>query len=96
LLHVVQEIERALGRKKMVPRGPRAIDIDILLYGASVVHAADLEVPHPRMTERRFVLAPLAELAPALRHPVLHRTMAELLAATPDRSSVRRWRPVSA
>ena len=92
LLHVLQEIERGLGRKKMVPRGPRAIDIDILLYGSSVVRAADLEVPHPRMTERRFVLAPLAELAPALRHPILHSTVAELLAATPDRSRVRRWR----
>jgi 2-amino-4-hydroxy-6-hydroxymethyldihydropteridine diphosphokinase len=93
LLRVLQIIERSLGRKRLVPRGPRVIDIDILLYGASVVRAADLEVPHPRMAERRFVLVPLAELTPLLRHPTLHKTIAELLAETPDRSSVRRWHP---
>ncbi len=92
LLHALQEVERALGRKKLVRRGPRAIDIDLLLYGASVVRVAGLEVPHPRMAERRFVLVPLAELAPTLRHPTLHKTVTELLAETPDRSSVRRWR----
>ncbi len=91
LLHALQKIERRLGRKKLAVRGPRAMDVDILLYGSSVVRAADLEIPHPRMTERRFVLVPLAEIAPALRHPTLHRTIAELLAATPDRSRVRRW-----
>ena len=91
LLHAVQEIERALGRKKIVRGGPRAIDIDILLYGSSVVRAAELEVPHPRMAERRFVLVPLAEIAPTLRHPILHHTIAELLAETPDRSRVRPW-----
>ncbi len=93
LLCVLQGVERSLGRKKLVRRGPRAIDIDLLLHGASVVHAAELEVPHPRMAERRFVLVPLAELAPMLRHPTLHKTVSELLAETPDRSSVRRWRP---
>ncbi len=92
LLHALQEVERALGRKKLVRRGPRAIDIDLLLYGASVVRVAELEVPHPRMAERRFVLVPLAELVPMLRHPTLHKTVTELLAETPDRSSVRRWR----
>jgi 2-amino-4-hydroxy-6-hydroxymethyldihydropteridine diphosphokinase len=93
LLHVVQEVERGLGRRRMVQRGPRTIDIDILLYGGNRVRATELEIPHPRMHERRFVLAPLAELAPALRHPVLRRTIAELLAATPDRSRVLRWHP---
>ncbi len=92
LLRLLQEVERSLGRKKMVWRGPRAIDIDLLLYGSSVVRAADLEVPHPRMAERRFVLVPLAELAPSLRHPTLHKTILELLAQTRDRSSVCRWR----
>ncbi len=92
LLRAIQEVERSLGRRKMVLRGPRAIDIDILLYGASVVRSAELQVPHPRLAERRFVLVPLAELAPSLRHPTLHKTMLELLAATPDRSQVRRWR----
>ncbi len=91
LLRVLQEVERSLGRKRLVRRGPRAMDIDILLYGSSVVRAPDLEVPHPRLAERRFVLVPLAKLAPGLRHPTLHKTVAELLAETPDRSQVRRW-----
>ncbi len=95
LLHVLQEVERSLGRKKLVRRGPRAIDIDLLLYGASVVRAPELQVPHPRMAERRFVLVPLVELAPMLRHPTLRKTVAELLAETRDRSSVRRWPPQS-
>jgi len=95
LLRVLREVERSLGRKKLVRRGPRAIDIDLLFYGGSVVRAAELEVPHPRMAERRFVLVPLVELAPMLRHPSLRKTVAELLAETPDRSCVRRWRPSS-
>lgn len=95
LLRAVQEIERVLGRRKLVRRGPRAIDIDILLYGTSAVRSAELELPHPRLAERRFVLVPLAELAPSLRHPTLHKTMLELLAATRDRSRVRRWRAPS-
>jgi 2-amino-4-hydroxy-6-hydroxymethyldihydropteridine diphosphokinase len=92
LLHVLREIEGSIGRKKMVRRGPRAIDMDILFYGSSAVRAAEIEIPHPRLAERRFVLVPLAELAPALRHPTLHRTVAQLLADTPDQSRVRRWR----
>ncbi len=92
LLRVLQQVERKLGRKRMAPSGPRTMDIDLLLYGTSVVHAADLEVPHPRMAERRFVLVPLAELSPSLRHPTLHKTVLELLAATRDPSQVRRWK----
>jgi len=92
LLRVIRQIEKELGRKRIVRAGPRTVDIDILLYGASVVSAAELEIPHPRMTERRFVLVPMAEIAPALRHPVLRLTMVELLAATHDRSQVRRMR----
>ncbi len=93
LLHTIQEIERRLGRKRLVPGGPRAIDIDILLYGTSVVRAPELTVPHPRMAERRFVLVPLCEIAAGLRHPTLNKTIADLLAETADRSWVRRWRP---
>jgi 2-amino-4-hydroxy-6-hydroxymethyldihydropteridine diphosphokinase len=72
-------IERALGRVRTTPKGPRTIDIDILLYGNAVVQSAKLQIPHPRMAERRFVLAPLADLAPDLRHPVLHKSVRELL-----------------
>jgi 2-amino-4-hydroxy-6-hydroxymethyldihydropteridine diphosphokinase len=92
LLHELRRIERRLGRRRMVRRGPRGIDIDILLYENAIVRSAELQVPHPRLTERRFVLQPLRELAPSLKHPTFHRTVAELLAETPDRSRVRRWR----
>jgi 2-amino-4-hydroxy-6-hydroxymethyldihydropteridine diphosphokinase len=84
LLARTQRIERALGRVRSVSKGPRTIDIDILFYGNAVIRSEALEVPHPRMTERRFVLAPLADLAPNLRHPVNRRTVREMLDAAPD------------
>jgi 2-amino-4-hydroxy-6-hydroxymethyldihydropteridine diphosphokinase len=93
LLHALQGIERRLGSRKLIPRGPRIIDLDILLYGTSIVRTREIEIPHPRMTGRRFVLVPLAELAPGLPHPALGATIAELLAATQDNSSVRPWQP---
>jgi 2-amino-4-hydroxy-6-hydroxymethyldihydropteridine diphosphokinase len=83
LLSRIQKIERALGRIRTVPKGPRTIDIDLLLYGNAVVHSASLEIPHPRMAERRFVLAPLADLAPDLRHPVTRLTVRQMLEAAP-------------
>lgn len=83
LLARTQRIERALGRIRTIPKGPRTIDIDILLYGNSLVHSDTLEIPHPRMSERRFVLVPLADLAPALRHPATRLTVREMLEAAP-------------
>lgn len=91
LLHALRGIERMLASRKLVARGPRVIDLDILLYGNSVVHTEELQIPHPRMDQRRFVLAPLAELAPDLRHPVRGATIAELLEAARDKSAVRLW-----
>jgi 7,8-dihydro-6-hydroxymethylpterin-pyrophosphokinase len=77
-------VERELGRVRTIANGPRTIDIDILLYAKAVVRSAQLEIPHPRMAERRFVLAPLADLAPELRHPVSRRTVREMLDAAPE------------
>ena len=80
LLTAVKELERRLGRTPTMRNGPRQIDIDIILYG-DVVHATDtLDIPHPRMHERAFVLVPAADIAPNRRHPVRDRTVAEMLA----------------
>jgi len=93
LLRATQQVERGLGRRRSLRNAPRTVDIDILLYGAIVVSLPGLEIPHPRIAERRFVLVPLREIAPGLRHPTLRRTIAELLAETRDRSQVRHWHP---
>jgi 2-amino-4-hydroxy-6-hydroxymethyldihydropteridine diphosphokinase len=82
LLARIAKIERQLGRRRMLAKGPRTIDIDILFYGSFIVETRELTIPHPRLAERRFVLAPMAELAPELRDPVTRRTMRDLLAAT--------------
>ena len=90
LLTVVLKIERDMGRRRVQPKGPRLIDIDILLFGNAVVHDANLSIPHPAMHERRFVLEPLAEIAPEERHPVLKKTVRELLDAIPKGAPVVR------
>lgn len=82
LLLRVANLERKMGRRRIQNKGPRAIDIDILLYGNFVMRTAQLTIPHASMHERRFVLQPLSDLAPDLRHPVNRRTVREMLGAT--------------
>jgi 2-amino-4-hydroxy-6-hydroxymethyldihydropteridine diphosphokinase len=89
LLTVLREIERALGRDDETRSGPRTIDLDMLFYGRRVIEEPDLTVPHPRLHHRRFVLMPMSELDPQWEHPVLHKSISELLAAVPDRPEVR-------
>lgn len=91
LLTYVKELEVRLGRTPSFRYGPRVIDIDVLFYDEQAVQTPALEIPHPRLAERAFVLAPLADLAPELRHPVTGRTVAEMLAGL-DRSGVKRMR----
>jgi 2-amino-4-hydroxy-6-hydroxymethyldihydropteridine diphosphokinase len=90
LLRALREIEVKMGSKKLIAKGPRLLDMDILLYGEETIDTPELQVPHPRMMNRRFVLEPLAEIAPELRHPSWSGTATDLLARTPDRSAVRR------
>ena len=82
LLHSLLAIERAMGRDRSTapPKGPRIIDLDLLLYSDLIVQTPELILPHPALHERRFVLAPLAEIAPTLQHPTLHSSIADLLA----------------
>ena len=91
LLHQLRGIESAMGSRKPFPKGPRLIDLDILLYGDEIVDTPELVIPHPRMTQRRFVLVPLAEMAPELRHRTWPATVEQLLQRTQDKSEVIRW-----
>ncbi|HEY6386057.1 MAG TPA: 2-amino-4-hydroxy-6-hydroxymethyldihydropteridine diphosphokinase [Candidatus Acidoferrum sp.] len=90
LLQSLRDIESQLGNKKEFAKGPRKIDLDILLYGSDTIATPDLQVPHPRMHMRRFVLTPLAEIAPNLKHPSWPATAAVLLERLTDPSQVRR------
>jgi 2-amino-4-hydroxy-6-hydroxymethyldihydropteridine diphosphokinase len=93
----IQSLEQEMGRKRQAhkPKGPRTIDIDVLLFGSSIVDTPTLTVPHPAMHQRRFVLEPLAEIAPEQLHPVFKRTIRQLRDALPPGAAVRRLSPVS-
>jgi 2-amino-4-hydroxy-6-hydroxymethyldihydropteridine diphosphokinase len=91
LLAALRQIESKMGSKKAFAKGPRLIDLDVLLYGFETIRTPDLVVPHPRMLERNFVLVPLAEVAPGLRHPSWPAAAAELVSRSLDMSLVRKF-----
>jgi len=91
LLQTLRGIEAQMGSKKQIAKGPRLIDMDILLFGNEVIDTPELQVPHPRMHLRRFVLQPLAEIAPTVQHPVSHQSISDLLDRMPDKSAVRKF-----
>ena len=91
LMSTLLQIETSLGRTRNSEKGPRNIDLDLLLFGSQICDTDLLTLPHPGLAHRRFVLVPLVELAPSLVHPTLHKTISELLEIVADNSSVRRW-----
>lgn len=90
LLNAMLAIERGMGRQRVRPKGPRLIDLDILLFGDTVMNDQSLTIPHPAMHERRFVLEPLADIAPDATHPILKESILELLQALPTGSPIVR------
>ncbi len=90
LLNAMRAIESEMGSKKAFPKGPRLIDLDLLLYENQTIATPDLQVPHPRMLDRKFVMVPLVEISPELRHPSWNATAAEILKNSTDRSAVRK------
>jgi len=90
LMSGILDLEKEMGRRRQQNKGPRIIDIDILLFGSSIIETKGLTIPHPAMHHRRFVLEPLAEIAPEVRHPVFKRTVRELRDALPPGQAVRR------
>jgi len=95
LMQQLIAIEMAMGRERIQKKGPRTIDLDILLFGNEIVNTPDLMIPHPAMEKRRFVLQPLADIAPEARHPLLGKAVRELLEDLPLGQSIRRWKEAS-
>src|SRR3954466_12662766 len=93
LLQTLLGIEKKLGRQRVEKMGPRTIDIDILFYNNDIISSTQLTVPHPQIANRRFVLTPLNEIAPGFVHPVLQKTIAELLEICPDNLEVKKFNP---
>jgi 2-amino-4-hydroxy-6-hydroxymethyldihydropteridine diphosphokinase len=93
LMAAILRIEEEMGRRRVQKKGPRSIDIDILLFGDTIINYPELTIPHPAMHQRRFVLEPLAEIAPERLHPVLKKTIGELLDSLPPGQVVKRLKP---
>jgi 2-amino-4-hydroxy-6-hydroxymethyldihydropteridine diphosphokinase len=93
LMASILELEEAMGRRRVQKKGPRTIDIDILLFGDTVLNSEEVTIPHPAMHERRFVLEPLAEIAPKAFHPVFNRTILELRDVLRAGQTVRKLNP---
>lgn len=88
ILAEIQAIEKSFGRQRIITWGPRTLDLDILFVGQQIIHTVDLEIPHPHIQDRRFILIPLLEIAEVYVHPKLNKTIAELLEITKDSSEV--------
>jgi 2-amino-4-hydroxy-6-hydroxymethyldihydropteridine diphosphokinase len=95
LMTSILRIEQEMGRRRVQNKGPRAIDIDILLFDDAVVESPEVTIPHPALHQRRFVLEPLAEIAPEVRHPVMHKTIRELRDALLPEQIVRKRKPAA-
>ena len=94
LLMLIKDIEKGMERRAVAPNGPRIIDIDILLAEDAVIKTRELTVPHPRLAERNFVLAPFAEIDPEAVHPVLKKTIRELFRRSKDPSKIKPFDPI--
>lgn len=91
LLGIIKKIEKKMGRKRSLPKGPRKIDIDIILAGEFIQQTPHLKIPHPQMHKRNFVLVPLREIAPGVVHPVLKKTVESLAKENDDPSEIRKY-----
>ncbi|PKB79190.1 MAG: 2-amino-4-hydroxy-6-hydroxymethyldihydropteridine diphosphokinase [SAR202 cluster bacterium Io17-Chloro-G9] len=93
VLASVKALERGMGRQPVARYGPRLIDVDILFYGGETVDSPDLQIPHPRLQQRAFVLVPLADLAPHLTHPALNLTVVQMADGVAGKEGVKLWGP---
>jgi 2-amino-4-hydroxy-6-hydroxymethyldihydropteridine diphosphokinase len=93
LIETLLNVEKEMGRERNISMGPRTIDIDILYYNNEIIDLPQLKIPHPRIQDRRFVLVPLVELAPEMKHPILQLTHNELLTQCSDKLPVHKKHP---
>jgi 2-amino-4-hydroxy-6-hydroxymethyldihydropteridine diphosphokinase len=95
LLRLLRKTEKGLGRQESFRNAPRPIDLDILFYGDQLINQKGMEIPHPRLHERAFVLVPMVQIAPQFVHPALHKTMQQLLSELAKGKRVEKWGELS-